>query len=251
MVEPDVAGLAESLRLWRRALPMTWVPALLVSLLWIAGPAWMLRGVLLQQDPFAAVDAAQLIVGTGLFWGATCLYLALSVLPLAAMFACLAACAAGRPAPAGLGLGIALRRFPAALAGALVFTFFTTLASFAFVLPGAVLWVMWQLWIVALLEEGVGPFAALARSWRLTAHGSWWRAAALPTLAGVAAIIAWLLADGVASILLALARPDTARAMAYSVAVQCLLGSVLLSLVPAMLVLLYRELRTGNGAAGG
>jgi hypothetical protein len=251
-VHPGPATFAASLALWRQSLAHCWVPSLLVALLWICAPAWLLRGVLLQQDPFAVLDSAQTVVGSPGFWLSMTGYATVSVLPLTALFACLAASAAGRVVPPLFGLAVALRRLPSALVAATLFTVATPAASFLFLVPGAVLWVMWQLWIVAMLEEGLGPVASLSRSWRLTARGAWWRAATLPTVVAIAAGFAWLLADGMASVMVALLAPDTRHALVYSLAVQCLLGAVLLSAVPASLVLLYRELHAGAaGGAGG
>ena len=88
----------------------------------------------------------------------------------------------GTPAPAAAGFGPAVRALPAGLVAAAIFLVVTTLGTMAFFIPGAYLWGMWQLWLVALVVERIGPLASLRRSWHLMV-GAWWRISTLITLA--------------------------------------------------------------------
>ncbi len=139
----------------------------------------------------------------------------------------------------GEALSYAARHLPEIVIAGIVFMLVIAVGFAVFVVPGIWLWGCFQLWLVALCVEGLGPFGALGRSWRLI-EGHWWRTS---TTVGVAYIIIVVisLAEGLVMALVgAFLRTDPA----LLVAVSQLLGAILSifttpMLTVAMLAIFY------------
>ncbi|HLQ13626.1 MAG TPA: hypothetical protein VK130_10360 [Steroidobacteraceae bacterium] len=246
---PASASIDGVMRLYRRSLTQSWLPALLLSLLWTGLLARLLLALDAQDDVLQLAAQLQELVFAPSFGYALLAATAVSVLPYCAIVACVLAGETGRKA-AGAGLPIALRLFPGALVATTLFLVLTSIGTMALLVPGVYLWGMWQLWIVVMVAERSGPLAALARSWQLT-RGSWWPAVTLVTLITILSMVPLVLLDFILpSILLVLGISATQALMANLL---CLgLASILvLPLVPAALVALYRSLSSRQPVSAG
>jgi hypothetical protein len=247
-VSADVAGV---MRLYRTALPRCWLPGALLAALWTGLLALLVRSLSAQDDIFLLTAQLQERMSTPAFWqlllGAT----VLSTVLFCALVAGVHAVATGRTLGTGEAMVRALRSFPAALAAATIYMALTSLGTLLFVIPGAWLWGMWQLWVVALMAEGGGPLAALASSWRLT-RGFWWPAVTLTTLATLASFLALPLANLAVSIVLAGIGLDAGHALNIMLAALAVVASLVMPLLPAALVAVYvdRQRRAAIGAEG-
>jgi hypothetical protein len=105
------------------------------------------------------------------------------------------ASANGREDSAAEAVSFAVRHLPELVVGGIVYCVIIVVGFIFLVVPGVWLWGCLQLWLIALCVEGLGPFAALGRSWRLIER-NWWRTS---TTVGVAWIIILVvsLVDGV------------------------------------------------------
>jgi len=157
-----------------------------------------------------------------------------------AMVADLYAAATGGASPIATGLMAATRAFPGVLVAATVFLALTTIGTMLFIVPGAYLWGMWQLWLVVLVVERCGPMTALHRSWQLV-EGHWWRITTLITIVTIIAIIPSLLFDALMSGLLMVLGQDSMHAPALMTVAGIVLNVFLLPLVPAALVVAYLD----------
>ncbi len=220
-VSATVGGVIE---LTRHSLAHSWLPAMLVSFLWVGLLVRPLLALNPQDDVLQLATQLQELLFAPSFGYALLAVSVLSVLPYCAIVACVHAVATGGTA-GGAGLPLALRVFPAALVAATLFMVLTSVGTLVFIVPGVYLWGMWQLWIVVIVVERCGPLRALERSWQLS-RGSWWFSVTLVTvtallsmaplvlfdlvfpwftlafgLAGTQALIASLIGFGVAAIL--------------------------------------------------
>jgi hypothetical protein len=241
-VTADVAGV---LRLYRSALAHCWLPSALLALVWTALSAALSRRVAQTDDLLQWMIQTQLLLSSAYFWQLLAVASAASVLLYCALVADIHAVAVGGAAPALAGLATALRAFPAALLGAVVFLLLTSLATMAFIVPGAYLWGLWQLWLVALVIERTGPVAALSRSRQLVA-GHWWRFTALVTVVTIVSIVPPLLFDTLAGPALALLGLDASHALTLLAIADGLLNVLLLPLIPAALVACYVDRVSGQ-----
>jgi hypothetical protein len=235
------ASLGGVFRLYRAALPHCWIPALGLAV----GGAFM--AVLLERmlpvtdDPWAYLAQLRSLMWSMAYWRVLLFGGALSMLCYGALVAVMHAVAVpGTPAPAGAGFGPALRALPAALVAAVVFLVVTTLATLAFVIPGAWLWGMWQLWLVALVIERLGPFDALRRSWQLMV-GAWWRITTLITLVFILIFVLAVVAYLVIGTVLVVVGLDLQRASAAITVMEAVGNLLLAPLVTAAFVVSYLD----------
>ena len=189
MYEANLSGV---FRLYRAALSRCWIPALVLALGGVVVAVAFERML-----PAATGDIWQWsaevrsVMLSGALWRMLFISGAISMLGYGALVSVIHAVAVpGTPAPTAAGFGPALRALPAGLVAAAIFLVVTTLGTMAFFIPGAYLWGMWQLWLVALVVERLGPMAALRRSWHLMV-GAWWR---ITTLITVVLIVIFALA---------------------------------------------------------
>ena len=237
MFEANLGGV---FRLYRAALARCWLPSLLLALTW-GGVATILdRRLGPADDLLQWLVQVQALLWSAYFWRLLVLASGLSVFFYCAMVADIHAVAVGGAAPAAAGLASALHAFPGALIAAVIFLMATSMATMLFVVPGAYLWGMWQLWLIVLVVEHTGPLAALRRSWQLVA-GSWWRITTLVTIVTVMSAVPPLMVDALLGGSLALVGVDAARAPALLTIAGGLLNIFLLPLIPAALVAAYLD----------
>jgi hypothetical protein len=182
----------------------------------------------------------QQLAWSGYFWRLMVAVGAVSALLYSAMVADLYAAATGGATPIGAGLLAALRALPGVLVAGTLFVMVTSLASVLFIVPGAYLWGMWQLWLVVLVVERCGPIVSLRRSWHLVA-GHWWRITTLITVVTIIAIIPSLVFDALMSSLMIVTGKDVAHAPSALTVAGIILDVFLLPLVPAALVVAYLD----------
>ncbi len=240
------ASLTGVIELYRRSLAQNWLPALLVSLLWTLVLARPLLALDPQDDLLRLAEQLQELVFTPSFGYALLAATAVSVVPYCAMVACVLAAGSGGKA-AGAGLPLALRIFPGALVAAALFLVLTSIGTMVLLVPGVYLWGMWQLWMVVIVAERSGPLASLARSWQLT-RGFWWPAVTLVTLITLLSMAPLVLLDlFLPAILLVLGITGT-HALIASLVCLGVASILVLPLVPAALVAVYRSLCSRQAA---
>lgn len=243
------ANLGSVLRLYRRSLPHSWVPSLLLALVWGVWSAAMSRRLGAPDDPLQWIAQLQLLLSSAAFWRLSIAAACLSVLPFSAMLANIHAVATGATVPAIAGLVKAVRIFPVALACALIFMALTSIATVLFVIPGAYLWGMWQLWPVALVVEQTGPLAALNRSWQLVA-GSWWRVTTLVSIVSLVAVVPTLIIDALLGPALGGIGLNAAHSQTLMTAVDGVLEVLLTPIIPSALVAIFLDLSRKPRLAG-
>jgi hypothetical protein len=246
VVSADVAGVA---RLYRAALPRCWLPGALLVLLWTVLLAALIRKLSAQDDVFLLVEQLQALVSGPDFWRAVLGATVASTVLFCALVASVHAVATGVTLGTGEACTRALLAFPAALVAGTIFLVLTSFGTMLFVIPGAYLWGVWQLWVVVLMAERTGPMAALGTSWQLT-RGFWWPATVLTTLATLVAIVPPLVLNMLAGILLALLGVDSRHALPIMLAALAVLTSLLMPVLPAALVAVYVD-RRRHAAPGG
>lgn len=238
MYESNLGGV---FRLYRVALPRCWIPALVLALGGVAMAVAFERMLPATSDPWQWSTQVRSLMMSGAYWRLVLISGAVSMLCYGALVAVIHAVAVpGTPAPAAAGFGPALRSLPAALVAAVIFLVVTTLGTLAFFIPGAWIWGMWQLWLVALVVERLGPVASLRRSWHLMA-GAWWRITTLITIVLIVifalAVVAYLIAGSV----LLVVGVDLERAT-EAITIMEALGNLLLApLVAAAFVVSYLD----------
>ena len=237
MFEANLGGVS---RLYRAALARCWFPALLLALCWGAAATLLNRRLPATDDFFLWAAQAQALMWSGYFWRLLVVTAVLSVLFYCAIVAEIYAAAMRGGGPALAGFAPALRVLPGALVAATVFLVVTSLATMLFVVPGAFLWGMWQLWLVVLVVERTGPIASLQRSWQLMT-GAWWRITTLVTIVTFIAMVPPLILDAVFGSFLAFSGVDLARATGIMTVAGGLLNALLVPLVPAALVAAYLD----------
>src|SRR5262249_24771890 len=147
----------------------------------------------------------------------------------------------------GGGRGVRARVGPvvggSVLAGAVAY-----LGLVLLVAPGVLLWGAWALTTPALIAEGLGPFRALGRSWRLAMPAFWrgWGVRALsglvgPLLQGILLLPVLVASLGLASLLHA--DPRGAPWLAVAVLGKIVAGTVVSPFLAGVLGLLYVDRR--------
>ena len=234
------ATVAETFRLYRAGLKYCWLPSLLLALSWGWAATLLDRRLSSSEDPFVWLAQVQVLAWSGYFWRLVVAVSAVSALLYSAMVADLYAGATGGASSAATGLWAAVRAFPGVMVAATIFLVVTSIGTMLFIVPGAYLWGMWQLWLVVLVVERSGPLHALRRSWQLV-EGHWWRITTLITVVTIIAVIPSLVFDALTSMVLLLLGRDGAHAPAIITVAAIALDVFLLPLVPAALVAAYLD----------
>jgi hypothetical protein len=116
----------------------------------------------------------------------------------------------------------------------------TSVATMVFIIPGAFLWGMWQLWLVVLVIERAGPVVALQRSWQLM-RGAWWRITTLITVVTLIASIPPLIVGAILGTVLSLSGAAPGHTAMVMSIVGVIMNLLLAPLVPAALVAAYLD----------
>ncbi len=238
MYEANLGGV---FRLYRASLARCWAPALVLALCSAAASMALARMMPTTDDPWLWMEGARSMMMTARCWQLLFIAGAASVLCYGALVAVSHAVAVpGTAAPAAAGFGPALRLLPAALVAAFIFLVATTLGTMAFFVPGAYLWGMWQLWLVALVVERLGPIAALRRSWQLMA-GAWWRITTFITVVFIVVFLLAVMLYMIEGVILFLAGVSLARASDIMMVVDAVAQLLLAPLVTAAFVVAYLD----------
>lgn len=235
-------------RLYRASLRYCWLPAALLALLWAGLLALLMSRLSAQDDLYALVSQVEALVSSDEFWRVVIAGCCVSTLLFCMLIASVHAVAIGAPIGAARACARALRAFPAALAAAAVYLALTTLGTLLFVVPGAWLWGMWQLWPVVLIAERTGPTLSFSRSWVLMRH-VWWPATTLTAVVTMAAMSIPLVCNTFAVTLAVLAGAD-ATAAQYVALLGLAIGATFTApLLPAALVAVYEGRLQASGPA--
>ena len=200
MFEANLGGV---FRLYRAAMKRCWLPSLLLALAWSWVAILVNRRLGSTDDLAAWLAQAQALMWSGYLWRLLVAAGALSALLYSTMVADIYAVATGGATPAAAGFAAGLRAFPGVLVAATIFMVVTSMATALFIVPGAYLWGMWQLWLVVLVVERSGPVTALTRSWQLVT-GAWWRITTLVTVVTVVSAVPALVFDSLMGAILVL-----------------------------------------------
>ena len=243
------ANLGSVFRLYRASLARCWLPSLLLALAWGWVATLLDRRLGSSDDLLLWLAQAQALTWSGYFWRLLFAASALSALLYSAMVADIYAVATGGATPTGASLIAALRAFPGVVVASTIFLIGTSIGTALFIVPGAYLWGMWQLWLVVLVVERSGPLEALRRSWQLMV-GSWWRISVLITLVTIISAVPPLLFDAVASAMLVLMGLEGMHAPPVVTAVALALNVFILPLIPAALVAAYLDRQRAPAVLG-
>ena len=246
MYEANVAG---ALRLYRAALTRCWFPALLLALCWAATTALLERSFPATADPLLWSAQVQSLLWSWHFWRLVLVAGVVSLLCYAAMVAVIHGVAVNDAAPADAGIGTALRALPGALIAAIFYLVATSLATMVFIIPGILLWGMWQLWLVVLVIERTGPVMALQRSWQLM-RGAWWRITTLITVVTILACIPPLIVGGILGTVLTLSGTAPEHTTMVMSVAGVIMNLLLAPLVPAALVAAYLDRLRARAVSG-
>jgi hypothetical protein len=238
MYEANLGGV---FRLYRAALPRCWPAAAVLALGGAALGVALGRMMPTTDDPWLWATQVRSLLLTGAYWRIVLLGGAVSMLCYGALVAVVHSVAVpATPAPAAGGFPVALRALPAALVAAVIFLVVTTLGTMAFFIPGAWLWGMWQLWLVALIVERLGPIAALRRSWQLMI-GAWWRITTLITIVLIVIFALAVVAYLIAGAMLLVVGMNLERTTAVMTVLEALGNLLLAPLVVAAFVVAYLD----------
>ena len=227
-------------RLYRASLRRGFVPAALLALLWATLLARLMNHLdaVAQDDVWLLVSQTEELLYSNAFWWALAAAWCASTVLFCMQIALVHGVAIEAPIGLGTALSRALRSFPGALVAGALYVVLTTLASLAFVVPGAWLWGMWQLWPVALVAEGTGPTAALGRSWLLM-RGAWWPGTTLTTVVTLMAIFIPLICNGLAGTVAALAGMSATQSQHAALIAWTVSAAFTAPLLPAALVAVH------------
>ena len=224
--------------LYRASLRHCWLPAALLALMWAGLLGLLMSRLNAQDDVYLLVSQTEELVSSAAFWRVVTAACCVSTLLFCTLIAIIHAVATGVSIGLGMAFARSLRSFPGALAAAAVYLVLTTLGTLLFVVPGAWLWGMWQLWPVVLIVERTGPTMSFGRSWALM-RGVWWPATTLTSVVTVAAVSIPLVCNAVAATLTVIVG---AGALQMQYVALCALGigaAFMAPLLPAALVAVY------------
>ncbi|HEY7930214.1 MAG TPA: hypothetical protein VID71_09385 [Steroidobacteraceae bacterium] len=151
------------------------------------------------------------------------------------------AVAQGRSDSLGEALGYVLRHLPTLIIAGIVFLLAIGVGFLLFVIPCIWLWGYLQLWLVAAATEGVGPFAALGRSWKLIEH-HWWRTSATVTVAWIIVLVIGLVSGLFTAIAAVLFRGDLPMVLATSQLLSALLNIFTMPMWTVAMVAIFHDL---------
>jgi len=101
---------------------------------------------------------------------------------------------------------------------------------------------------VALVVEDAGVFSSLGMSWALIKN-HWWRTATVYTIAIIIAIVFYVVISILSGVAIAVLHSSVNTALIVSQLVSIIGGTVLMSFVPAVLLVTYYDLRLRKGGA--
>ncbi len=238
---PQTIGdvLDDSFRLYRATLRLWLLPSLVMAVVSGAFAVYML----LKLGPVVARPTdLQYLTRFRTFGSGYVLMTALSIWLYLAMFAAMLAVQSGTPVSVTACVVTGLRRLPAAII-ATIFFFVATIVGFCLlVVPG--LWIMGQLqfWPAAMVERGLGPFAASGESWRLV-RGHWWRAATILTVLFIIVVVLSMMVGGVAALLTIFGGSDLVMRMVAAQVLGHAVNVFIVPLFPAAMAATYADLK--------
>jgi len=227
-------------RLYRASLRHCFVPTALLALLWATLLARLMGrfDAVAQDDVWLLVSQTEQLLYSNAFWWVLAAAWCASTLLFCMLIAIVHGVAIEAPIGLATALSRALRSFPGALVAGAIYVALTSIASLAFIVPGAWLWGMWQLWPVALVAEGAGPIAAMGRS-TLLMRGVWWPATTLTTVVTLMAIAIPLICNGLAGTAAALAGMAPSQLQHAALLAWGASAALAAPLLPAALVAVY------------
>jgi hypothetical protein len=170
------------------------------------------------------------------------LALVLTTLAAAACFRAVSGVYLGERPTVGESLSFAATRVVPVVLLSLLYFFALIPAFIALIIPGAWLSVAWCLSFPALLSEGLGPVAALGRSYRLV-KGRWWPTfGALLVMYLLVLVISGILGALLGAVLIA-SVDNEAVAGVFSTIINTLSSLITLPLMASVLTVLYFDLR--------
>ncbi len=215
-----------------------WAPAALLALLWAGLLGLLMSRLSATDDLFLLVSQTEELVSTSAFWRVVTAACCVSTLLFCMIIAIVHSVANGAPIGMAAALGRSLRAFPMALVDAAIYLTLTTVGTLLFVVPGAWLWGVWQLWPVALMAERSGPAVSLGRS-RVLMRGVWWPATTLTAVATGVALAIPLVCNAMAATLAALAGAGPAQLQYVALLALGTSAAFTAPLLPAALVAVY------------
>lgn len=224
--------------LYRASLRHCWLPAALLALIWAGLLGLLMSRLHAQDDVYLLVSQSEELVSSAAFWRVVTAACCISTLLFCMIIAIVHAVAIEIPIGLGTAFARALRSFPGALAAAAVYLVLTTLGTLLFVLPGAWLWGMWQLWPVVLIVERTGPTMSFGRSWALM-RGVWWSATTLTSVVTVAAVSIPLVGNAVAATLAVIVGAGSLQVQYVALCALGISAVFTAPLLPAALVAVY------------
>jgi hypothetical protein len=170
------------------------------------------------------------------------LSLVLMSLASAACFRAVSAVYLGERANVGESLRFAMSRIVPVIAVSLLYVLGLIPAFIALIIPGIWLAVAWSVSFPALLSEGLGPVAALGRSFKLV-QGRWWPVfGALLVMYLLVAVISGILGALFGATLIAAVDSEVVAGIIYTI-VNTLSSLITLPLTAAVLTVIYFDLR--------
>lgn len=196
---PIAGVLDDAMRLYRASFGRCWILALMGALLDAIAGVYQTRslGQLsalslgdLMSQPLDEVLATltsrvDLVLHSRGLWFSSLAMLLVWLVICTALIKRQHAVAIAREDSIGAALALSVRRVPSALTAAILSALLIAAGLMLLVVPGLWLGGLFQLWLVPLCIEELGPLKALGRSWQLVVR-HWWHAS---TVVGVAVTI--------------------------------------------------------------
>ncbi len=240
MSSPRAIGgvLDDAFHLYRASLRHCWLAGAVQGLVSAGIAEWI---GLNSTTPTSIEDLQSLLGSARLFEGVAAIGIATILLSCLVLRSVAVVAEGGQPS-LGESLGAALRALPGALIGALVTGALTLAGTLLLVFPGIYVWNRLQLWIVAMMADGEGPFASMGTSWRLVGgHG--WRVLSLLSVVSVLLFVAIAAVGLISALILVPLHIDPAMRQNAITLVNGLGYALAAPLVPAALVVAYRDLK--------
>jgi hypothetical protein len=172
----------------------------------------------------------------------TTLALVLTTLAAAACFRAVSGVYLGEQPTVGSSLSFAAGRVLPLIVLSLLYFFGVTFAILGLIVASFWLAVAWSLSFPALLSEGIGPVAAIGRSFRLV-KGRWWATfGALLVMYLLVAVISGILGALLGATLIAAVDSEAVAAVFYTI-INTLSSLLTLPLMASVLTVLYFDLR--------
>jgi hypothetical protein len=251
--------LDDSIQLYKASLPSCWLPSLLVSLI-TGGLSYFIFASVPRVN--TAIPPAEILASYRALIGAFGIwYLVVMVVTLvfyAMLVVNIAVVSRGESPAFGASLAKATRRAPALFVASIVFAISIMVGFILLLVPGFYVWNRLQLFMVPLVDEAQGPFAALGSSWRAVG-GNWWRTAAIVSVMFVLLIVLEIILGAVAGFIAAFsgmgagvaANPALliGRVQLVTLFVGAFVRIFTMPLIFAVFVALYQDLLLRKGGA--